>query len=73
MKLGTDDSKIDRVGATVDTTNQLAYFEFGGLYRLGEGVWGADWQEGKQVKGRRWFPGFHRRWTHDDPGQPVHI
>ena len=58
MKLGTDDSKLERLGLTVNTTNQLAYFEFGGLYRLGEGVWGEDWQEGKQVKGRRWFLDF---------------
>ncbi len=58
MKLGTDDSKREPSGATVDTTNQLAYFEFGGLYRLGEGVWGADWQEGEQAKGRRWFLDF---------------
>ncbi|UCE64397.1 MAG: hypothetical protein JSU59_04450, partial [Nitrospirota bacterium] len=56
MKLGTDDSKIGQ--STVDTTNQLAYFEFGGLYRLGEGVWGADWQAGKPAKGRRWFLDF---------------
>jgi hypothetical protein len=56
MKLGTDDSKLGPL--TVDTTNQLAYFEFGGLYRLGEGVWGADWQEDKPAKGRRWFLDF---------------
>ena len=56
MKIGTDDSKLGPT--TVDTTNQLAYFEFGGLYRLGEGVWGADWQEDKPAKGRRWFLDF---------------
>ena len=53
MKLGTDDSKLGPL--TVSTTDQLAYFEFGGLYRLGEGVWGEDWKEGQPVKGRRWF------------------
>ena len=39
----------------MSTTDQLAYFEFGGLYRLGEGVWGEDWQKEKPARGRRWF------------------
>ena len=57
MKLGTDDSKLTTPlgDLNVSTTDQLAYFEFGGLYRLGEGVWGEDWQTDKPAKGRRWF------------------
>jgi hypothetical protein len=52
IKLGTNDSMVGPL--VVDTTTEMALFEFGALYRVAKGHWGNSGPATSEQPGRRW-------------------